>query len=135
MSDEVVRAKAASVDRWLLRLHRAWDGNHDRLQDQTVEDALLLNLQRSCEACISIAMHVIARKKLGVPQESRQAFVLLEEAGILQRELSRRMQDMVGFRNVIVHQYLELDRRILRTILDERLGDFADFTRAVGKHV
>jgi len=135
VSDEVVRAKAAVIDRCLLRIRGKWNGDPALLMDPDVEDVLVLNLQRACEACISIAMHVIARRKLGLPQESKQAFALLEEAGILEHDISKRMQDMVGFRNVVVHEYQKLDRGILRAILDERLGDFADFTRAVGKHV
>lgn len=135
MSDEVVRAKAAIIDRCLNRIRGKWNGDPARLQDQDVEDVLVLNLQRACEACISIAMHVTAWKKLGLPQESKQAFVLLEEAGLLDSDVSQRMQNMVGFRNVVVHEYQKLDRQILRAILDERLGDFADFTRAVGKHL
>jgi len=129
-----LRAKAAVIDRCLSRVRSKWSGDAAALQDQDVEDVIVLNLQRACEACISIAMHVIARRKLSLPQESKQAFVLLEEAGILDREVNRRMQDMVGFRNIVVHQYQKLDRTKLRSILDERLDDFAAFTRAIGAH-
>jgi len=39
------------------------------------------------------------------------------------------MQAMVGFRNVAVHDYRKLSMVILRSILDERLGDFRQFSR------
>jgi uncharacterized protein YutE (UPF0331/DUF86 family) len=83
------------------------------------------------EACIDAAMHIVRKRQLGLPQESRDAFRLLEEAGVLTKELSNEMQKMVGFRNVAVHDYRELSLEILRSILDSRLGDFRDFVRAV----
>ncbi len=135
MSDEVVRAKAAVIDRCLVRVRNTWGANPARLADQDVEDVLVLNLQRACEACISMAMHVVARKRLGLPQESKEAFAMLEQAGVLDPELGQRMKDMVGFRNVVVHEYQKLDRAVLRRILEERLPDFEMFCRAVGRHV
>jgi uncharacterized protein YutE (UPF0331/DUF86 family) len=41
------------------------------------------------------------------------------------------MKRMVGFRNIAVHDYQRLSRPILLAILEERLGDFEAFSRAV----
>jgi uncharacterized protein YutE (UPF0331/DUF86 family) len=41
------------------------------------------------------------------------------------------MQQMVGFRNVAVHDYQALSLPILKTILDQRLGVFVEFTSAL----
>jgi uncharacterized protein YutE (UPF0331/DUF86 family) len=60
----------------------------------------VLNLQRACETAIDLAMCVVSQRKLGVPQDSRDAFALLQTAGILPADLATRMQKMVGFRNV-----------------------------------
>ena len=45
-------------------------------------------------------MHAVASDSLGIPQDSRDAFRLLQQAGWMDDDLSRRMQNMVGFRNV-----------------------------------
>ena len=96
-----------------------------------VEDSIVLNLQRACEAAIDLALRLVSLNRLGVPQESRAAFELLESAGMLDAELSGRMKRMVGFRNIAVHDYQRLSRPILLAILEERLGDFEAFSRAV----
>ena len=98
------------------------------LVDLTRQDSILFNLQRACEASIDLAMHLVRRHKLGLPQESREAFDLLESSGALPREVAARMRAMVGFRNVAVHSYRELDLEIVRSILRERLGDFEAYT-------
>lgn len=56
---------------------------------------------------------------------------MLEGAGRLTPALSHRLQAMVGFRNIAVHRYQDLDLAILKSILDERLDDFVEFTSCV----
>jgi uncharacterized protein YutE (UPF0331/DUF86 family) len=65
---------------------------------------------------------------LGLPQESREAFVLLQQTGLIDDPLSKCMQAMVGFRNIAVHAYQKLSLPILRSILDTRLDDFKAFS-------
>lgn len=72
-------------------------------------------------------------QRLGPPNDSRDAIRRLEATGSLPRQLSERLQAMVGSRNIAVHRYQVLDLRVLRSILDNRLGDllaFADLIEA-----
>jgi len=132
MADDVLLNKAAIIERCLKRIGDEYQGHEQELETNfTRQDAIVLNLLRACEASIDAAMHIIRQRRLGLPQESRDAFRLLDEAGLLKKELSNEMQKMVGFRNVAVHDYRELSLTILRSILESRLGDFRDFVRAV----
>jgi len=88
-------------------------------------------LQRACEASIDLAMHVVAEKNLGLPQTSRDAFLLLETEGIIPVSLSKRMQRMVGFRNIAVHDYQEINLTILQKIIENHLDDFLQFSKAI----
>ena len=91
----------------------------------------MLNILRAAEAAINAAMHVARVRKLGIPQRSRDAFVLMEKSGLLEATLSRRMQAMVGFRNIAVHNYQEISLPILRSILDHHLYAFEAFAREI----
>jgi len=95
-------------------------------------DALLLNLERACQAAIDMAMYVVAREHLGVPQGSAQAFDLLQQGDRLDSGLASSMKAMVGFRNVAVHEYQKLDLSILRYILTKGYKDLVSFCRALG---
>lgn len=75
--------------------------------------------------------HAKPAKNLGLPQNYREAFVLLENAGLLPLELSLRMQKMVGFRNIAIHAYQDIELPILQNILQHHLIDFKDFVRVV----
>lgn len=105
------------------------DGDDANLRDDpTRQDSILLNLQRACEASIDLAMHIVRKHRLGVPQESREAFEMLERADVLPADLARSMRAMVGFRSVAVHSYTELDLAIVSGVIRDRLSDFADFS-------
>jgi len=132
MADDVLLNKAAIIERCLQRIADEYKGHERELETNfTRQDSIILNLLRACEASIDAAMYIARWRQLGLPQESRDSFRLLEQAGFLTGELSNQMQKMVGFRNIAVHDYRKLSLTILRSILDNRLGDFKDFARRV----
>lgn len=132
MVDDVALNKAASIERAVKRVREEHAGDDaNLLANQTRQDAIILNLQRACESSIDAAMHLVRIHKLGIPQESRDAFELLEKAGRLDASLSDRMKRMVGFLNVAVHDYQRLNLDIVRSIVRERLDDFIEFSRVV----
>lgn len=130
MASDVVLSKAETIERCVRRVREEHAGDEAHLRDDmTRQDSILLNLQRACEASIDLAMHLVRTHRLGIPQESRDAFRLLLEAGHLDRELGERLMRMVGFRNIAVHNYRELDLDIVQSIITERLGDFLELAR------
>lgn len=111
--DDILLNKAAIIERCVRRMleeARACP----RLDDVTHVDALTLNIERACQAAIDMAMHVVADRHLGVPQSTAEAFVLLERAGVIGGSLASALCGMVGFRNVAVHQYEDIDVSVLR---------------------
>lgn len=134
MADDVILNKAASIERCLRRITEEYGGARQNLfENQTKQDAIVLNLQRACETAIDLAMYVVRAKGLGLPQESREAFSLLENSGLLPAELASRLQRMVGFRNVAVHEYTRLNLDILNTIITTHLDDFRRFSSTIVK--
>jgi uncharacterized protein YutE (UPF0331/DUF86 family) len=127
--DDVVMQKLASIDRCLRVVRDYVAGDFDRLQEPIVLDAVVLNLQRACEQAMDAACREVARRGLGVPADSADAFSLLERERIVSAAVAERMRRMVGFRNVAVHEYRRLDPVIVRTVVEHRLGDFEALCR------
>ena len=128
--DEVLLGKASIIERCLKRIEEEYVGHEDELTTNfTRQDALVLNLQRACEASIDAAMHLVRIHRLGIPTESRQAFEMLVKSGKLDADLGGKLVAMVGFRNVAVHNYQELDIDILRGILADRRCDLRAFAQ------
>lgn len=129
MPDDIVLNKAALIERCLARVREEYAGDDRNLFGNfTKQDSIILNLQRACEAAIDLAMHVVNARRLGVPQESREAFDLLREASLLDAALADRMKRMVGFRNVAVHDYTRLNLETVKAIVTKHLDDFVAFS-------
>lgn len=129
--DDVTLNKAASIERAIARVHAEHAGQRENLyDDQTKQDAIILNLQRACEAAIDLAMHLVARRRLGVPQTSRDAFDLLAAGAVIDPALAVAMKRMVGFRNIAVHDYQKLSLPIVEAIIANELAGLLAFARA-----
>ena len=130
MVDDIVLNKVATIERCVARIQEVHAGQEEHLtEDFTKQDSIVLNLQRACEASIDLAMHIVRMRRLGVPQDSRSAFELLQSGSVLNRELSEQMQHMVGFRNIAVHDYTNLNLAIVHAIITDHLSDFLAFTK------
>ncbi len=82
------------------------------------------------EACVDAGQHVCAAQGWGPPQDNGQVMSVLAEHGVLEAELARRLRRAVGFRNVLVHDYVDVDDDIvLARLLD--LADLDDFITAL----
>jgi len=102
--DDIIWNKAAIIERCIRRMHEEYRADPD-LEDYTHVDALTLNIERACQAAIDLAMHMVAKQRLGVPQSSGDAFHLLEKSGYVSSKLRKSLVAMTGFRNIAIHQY------------------------------
>jgi uncharacterized protein YutE (UPF0331/DUF86 family) len=130
--DDVLLNKVAIIERSLKRISEEFKGFEDELEvNYTKQDSIILNLLRACEASIDSAMHIVRIKKLGIPQNSRDAFDLLKEASFLDANVAQKIKAMVGFRNTAVHDYQKINFKILRMILNSHLIDFQDYAKVI----
>lgn len=129
--NDVILNKIATIERCVNRIYEVYSNNPENLKDFTKQDSIILNIQRACEASIDIAMHLVSERKLGIPKASRDGFRMLHEAGLLDATLTKTLMNMVGFRNIAVHDYQTLELDILEAILEKHIGDFKLFTKIV----
>jgi len=128
--DDVILSKKESLERCVrqVRIYRDLPGTQPLAVDFLRRDAISMNLQRAAELCLDMANHVVRRRKLGVPRDSREAFTLLETAAIIPSALAAKLRGMVGFRNILVHDYQELSMEIFDTVVANGLDDLLDFS-------
>lgn len=128
---DVLLSKAGIIERCIRRIDEEYRADPE-LEDWTHLDAMTLNIERACQASIDMAMHVVSREHLGVPESSAEAFDLLEGVDRLSADLARSMKGMVGFRNVAIHQYQKLDTSVLRWIAETGWQDLVHYCEELG---
>ena len=133
--NDIVMNKKESIERCIkqIRSYYALPTDIPFENDHLKQDAIAANLQRACEQCIDLANHAIRTRKLGLPKESRESFRLLAQNGIIPPYLASNLENMVGFRNTLVHEYQRLDIRLMVDVIENHLDDLVDFTNAIVK--
>jgi uncharacterized protein YutE (UPF0331/DUF86 family) len=104
------------------------------VREPALHDLAERYLHLAVEAALDLANHWIADRGLGTPEANRDSFSLLESAGEIPADLADRLRAWAGFRNILVHEYLEIDHTISYRALTRELGDLDAFARwAAGK--
>lgn len=92
---------------------------------------VLYTLQIAIRAAQDVASHIVSDERLGEPNTNRELFHILGRAGWLPSKLATKLTAMVGFRNVVVHGYAEVDLGIVRDALENHLDDLIQFATAI----
>lgn len=92
-------------------------------------------LQVSIETCINIAHHIIATSKLRSPQDYKDTFTVLNEAGIIPDEAAPTMRELAGLRNLLVHLYWDVDDRMIYEGIRSELDDFEAFAGYIAEYL
>ena len=103
------------------------------LNDSDAIDVAEHNIQMAIQCVLDISNHILADVKAGLPDDHRKIFTMLASHQILPRKLSGRLAEMAGLRNILVHEYLDVDLEILYRAMTEELADFEEFIKAVTK--
>ena len=111
----------------VLKRYRSSVPRERLLGDVDTQNMVLFALYRAVQACIDLGQHLISERALRVPGAYREVFGVLGEAGIVEAGLAARLQGWGGLRNVIAHQYGEVDYALIAHALHEELGDLEAF--------
>ena len=129
MIDDVLINKAAIIERCVARAREEYAHDPEKFAtDFTRQDAAILNIQRACEATLDMGQYLIRKERLGIPQSSRDIFNLLASASVIDTCLAEKLQHMIGFRNIAVHEYQNLHLPITIAIIQHHLDDFLTFS-------
>ena len=133
--NDIVLNKKESIERCIRKIRRyyAMDSDVSFEEDYLKQDAIAINIQRACEQAIDLANYTIKVRKLGLPKESRESFKLLAEERIISQGLAERLAKMIGFRNVLVHEYQSLDLQLMVDVIENHLDVLVRFTDEILK--
>jgi uncharacterized protein YutE (UPF0331/DUF86 family) len=131
--NDIVLNKKESIERCISQIRAYYALPSDLIfeEDYLKQDAIAINLLRACEQCIDLANHTIKTRKLGLPKDSRDSFYLLARARIITNELAQRLVGMVGFRNILVHEYQRVDIELMVKVIECHLDDLLDFSNQI----
>jgi len=104
-------------------------------KDYTLQGAVLRYLHLAIEASLDIGEMLISGLKLRKPEEARQIILILAEQKIITQEFGRRFAPVAGLRNILVHEYADIDIERIYDYLHRNLSDFDIFARQIAQFV
>ncbi len=96
-------------------------------ENADIHDLVVFRLQQAVETAIDIAVHIISQLPIPRKETAKDAFLLLGQEGIIDKELSGKMGKAADFRNRVVHGYNDFDWRILFKDYRDDLADLRNF--------
>jgi uncharacterized protein YutE (UPF0331/DUF86 family) len=103
-------------------------------EDLDIQDIVLHNLQLAIQGCIDIGSHIISDEGWGIAGSLSEIFYILQEKGVIRGDLTEKMVSVVGFRNILIHEYDEINLNIVHDILQNHLIDIDEFLLSVVNH-
>ena len=100
------------------------------LQDPYLQDIIERNLEVSAQSVIDIANRIISIENLEKPLDYYDAIMRLGEAGILPLKFAKKLAPIAGFRNILVHDYLDINWDEVYKNLHQ-LDDIVRFTKQI----
>ena len=134
LSPEVIRRRLQKMDEYLTILDglRRYELSEFLANPERYGSAERF-LQLAIEALLDVGSHVIAELELGAIETYGDIPRILAENGYVDPELAKRWTRMIGFRNILVHEYLDVDRGIVYKVLQHQLGDLRALKQALSQ--
>lgn len=128
----VVQTRLALIEQLLDDLERTGDVDADRLaRDRMLRHAVERILSQIVDLAVSINSHVASAVLATAPKDYRTSFDLADEAGLLAPDLVERLKPSVGLRNVLAHEYVEVDLALVAAATRLARSDYRTYVRAV----
>ena len=126
--NDIVINKIQNIQLCVERAREEYQKNPDGFEtDYTRQDAAILNVIRACEQAIDLANHVIKKHKMGIPASSAESFELLQKKNVIDQRLTKKLKNMVHFRNTVIHDYQRTNLDIVKSVIDSELKDLVLF--------
>ena len=92
-------------------------------------------LHLSAEIVIDISNLLNAEYKFRPAQDASESILILGEEGVIEKDFAKHFSKIAGFRNILIHEYLKIDYKIVADNLNKYLADFEKFASQVAKYL
>lgn len=131
-SIKVIENKISSAKKYLRILQRYKGYNKEEIENNIdIKGAVERYLYLAVQATIDLAEAVISYKGFRKPTTMSESFDILNEERIIPVKLTDKLVRMVGFRNILTHDYEKIDYEIVYDVLQKGIKDIESFLKKV----
>ena len=125
---EVIKQRLVQLSISLNKIERFKDLSLEGfLNDDIIQDVVEYNLFIAINMMIDIATHIVVDNNIGNPKTLGEAFDILNKEEYLSDDETKSYRNMVGLRNILSHEYVNIDKNIIYNIMKHKLVDIKGF--------
>ena len=126
-----ILSRVAELDGYLRELETLRPATRKEFDSIERKRACERLLQISIETTVGICKLFVVGLRLGLPADENDIFEKLETAKVVSPGMAKVLRNMKGFRNVLVHEYGDVNDDLVFLFLSTRTGDFTAFRRGI----
>ena len=134
VTQQKIFEKIQQLDEYISNLRQIRDESEDKdtfLKDFHFYGLAERYLQLSCQVIIDTLNLVVIEEGMEKPEAGKEVFSILYQKKIISEDLYSRLEGLIGFRNILVHEYGKVDREKVYRFLMDRLVDFEIFKKEI----
>ena len=137
VSPEIIRKRLRFLEGYLKKPNKikASAQREQFISDEDLQDIVDRNLQLAIEAVLDIGQHIIASSRWEPVDEYSDIFPVLARHNVIPTELAKRVEKMAGFRNILVHEYADIEHDQVFDVLENHLKDLSELAHAYQQFV
>lgn len=131
----IIKIKLRELEQNLILLKQvSYEINMENLKTDMIKYwGIERGIQISMECIIDIANIIISISDKEKPDTYRESMFMLSELGVVSKAFSAKLANMIGFRNILVHDYTRVDPEIIINVLKKDIGDFMKYNQEINK--
>lgn len=134
VDEEIVVDKLRHINEYTEDLKQMRGMSKEKyVNDVVIQRAVERTLMNLIQSCIDLAQHIRASEDLSPSGTSKKEIEALGDAGIISDETQARMEEAVGFRNILAHRYGDVDHDVVYDVLHSDIHWFEQFQQAVAQ--
>ncbi len=120
----VISSKANKINEHIKKIDKYMNlSKKEFFQDVDVQDIVEYNLFQIINHLISIMQHIVVDEQYALPETAYDSSYVLYDKGILSEKDLDLIKKMIGFRNIIGHDYINLNKDVVYFALREGIKD------------
>jgi uncharacterized protein YutE (UPF0331/DUF86 family) len=136
MDRDIMMRKLDSLARCVKRIEEKRPATLEQLTgDIDLQDILSINLERAVQVSVDIGAHLITDLSVPPPKTMGDVFAILAAGKLIPEETGTALRRAVGFRNLSVHAYDQVDWERVFEIVHDRLDEFRKYAEAIARIV
>ncbi|MBS3141542.1 DUF86 domain-containing protein [Candidatus Woesearchaeota archaeon] len=131
-----INDKIREIEKYLKELNEIKPETLSEYKELKTKAACERYFEKIIEAVIDLAFLTIKELGLKIPEEDKKAFDILAERSIISKELSQKLKEAKGMRNIISHEYgIIEDKVVFESITEQLEEDVSEFLESIETHI